>query len=158
MAFLLGRYIFRDQVAKLSDKFTLFRAIDKAMDSEGLKVTFLLRLTPLIPFNAFNYVVSLTNLSVGHYCLASFGMLPGTIVYVYIGTSVSNIQDVATGKYEKGLAPVILLIVGSLLACGGICWISFTVKKYLNKALAEAEIEAAEKEKGNSPVAVNEQP
>ena len=99
------------------------------METEGLKVTFLLRLTPVIPFNAFNYVISLTNLKVGHYCLASLGMLPGTIVYVYIGTSISKIQDVATGNYKGGVAPVVLLVVGSILACVGIIWISTVVKR-----------------------------
>jgi uncharacterized membrane protein YdjX (TVP38/TMEM64 family) len=137
LAFLIGRYIFRDQVARLSEKFRLFRAIDKAMDSEGLKVTFLLRLTPIIPYNAFNYVIALTNLRVIHFCLASFGMLPGTVVYVFIGTNVSNIQEIATGDYDGGIAPLILLIIGSVLACVGLVYISIIVKKYLNRALEE---------------------
>ena len=91
IAFLLARYVFTDQVAKLSQKFRLFRAIDKAMLTEGLKVTFLLRLTPLIPYNVFNYIMGLTKVTTLSYFLASFGMLPGTIVYVFIGTTIANI-------------------------------------------------------------------
>jgi uncharacterized membrane protein YdjX (TVP38/TMEM64 family) len=91
VAFLLARYVFTDQVAKLSAKFKIFRAIDKAMETEGFKVTFLLRLTPLIPYNVFNYVMGLTKVSTLSFCLASFGMLPGTIVYVFIGTTIANI-------------------------------------------------------------------
>jgi len=91
LAFLLGRYVFRDQITKLSDKFRLFRAIDKAMKSEGVKVTFLLRLTPIIPFNAFNYIMGLTQITFKSYCLSGFGMLPGTIVFVYLGTTIANI-------------------------------------------------------------------
>jgi uncharacterized membrane protein YdjX (TVP38/TMEM64 family) len=61
------------------------------MQTEGLKVTFLLRLCPLIPFNAFNYIMGLTKVTFKAYVLATFGILPGTIVFVYLGTTIANI-------------------------------------------------------------------
>jgi len=103
------------------------------MVSEGLKVTFLLRLTPLIPFNVFNYVMGLTKVTLLSFNLASFGMLPGTIVYVFIGTTVANIKDVASGDYGNGTITLVFLIVGTVFACAGIIYISIVVKKYLDK-------------------------
>jgi len=58
---LLGRYVFRDSTKKLTLRYKLFTAIDKAILTEGLKLTFLLRLCPLIPFNAFNYMMGVTS-------------------------------------------------------------------------------------------------
>jgi len=59
-AMLLGRYLFRDQAKKLADKYAIIGALDKAMETEGLKFVFLLRLCPLVPYNAFNYTMGIT--------------------------------------------------------------------------------------------------
>ena len=138
-AMLLGRYVFREKVAECAQKVRVFKAIDKAIETEGLKITFLLRLCPLIPFNVFNYVMGLTNVKTRDYMLAGFGMLPGTIVYIYIGTNIYNIQALISGDYDGGVAPIILLIVGSVLACGGIIYISIVVRRYLKANLEEEE-------------------
>jgi len=51
----------------------------------------LLRLSPLIPFNALNYVLGSTAVTTKDYFLASLGMIPGSIVFVYLGSTISNI-------------------------------------------------------------------
>jgi len=49
---------------------------------------FLLRLSPVIPFNLSNYFYGLTDVKFWPYVLASWiGMMPGTFLYVYIGTA-----------------------------------------------------------------------
>lgn len=70
------------------------------MKDEGLKFTFLLRLCPLVPFNAFNYIMGVTGVKFWDFALGGFGMIPGTIVYVFLGTTISNITDAAMGEYE----------------------------------------------------------
>ena len=52
---------------------------------QGLKVMILLRLSPLIPYNAFNYLVAATAVTFRDYALALFAMVPATIGYVYTG-------------------------------------------------------------------------
>lgn len=64
-------------------------------------------------------------------------MIPGTVVYVFIGTTIGSIQDAATGNYDAGVAPLILVIVGSILACVAIVYISIVVKRYLNQAMEQ---------------------
>ena len=107
-------------------------AIDKAIKSEGLKLIFLLRLCPLIPFNALNYMMGLTDIQVTHYILGNVGMIPGTIVYVFVGTTISSIAEAASGT-NKSTAALVLLIVGSVLACAGIIWVSIIAKKKLKE-------------------------
>ena len=47
---------------------------------------FLLRLSPVFPFNLLNYALGLTGVRFWTYLLASWvGMLPGTIAYVLVG-------------------------------------------------------------------------
>lgn len=62
----------------------------------------LLRLSPVIPFNAFNYVMGLTGVHVAHYVIGSVGMIPGTVAFVYFGSLLSDIKNAAEGKTGDG--------------------------------------------------------
>ena len=115
------------------------KALDHAIKNEGLKVVTLLRLCPLVPFTYFNYVMGITAVSFFDYAIGGLGMIPGTIVYVFVGTTIGSIQDAATGNYDAGTAGLILLIVGSVLACVAIIYVSTVVKRYLNQAMVDEQ-------------------
>ncbi|BAZ42983.1 hypothetical protein NIES4101_89550 [Calothrix sp. NIES-4101] len=90
-AFLIGRYFSRDRICQLLEKYPKFKAVDKAVAREGLKIVFLTRLSPLFPFNLLNYAFGITQVSIKDYILGSIGMIPGTIMYVYIGSLTSDL-------------------------------------------------------------------
>jgi uncharacterized membrane protein YdjX (TVP38/TMEM64 family) len=86
-AFLVGRYAARDWVARKIEKNAKFRAIDQAVAGEGWKIVGLTRLSPVFPFSLLNYAYGLTKVSLRDYVLASWiGMMPGTVMYVYLGS------------------------------------------------------------------------
>ena len=84
VAFLLGHYVFHDLVNRLISKWRITRAIDAAIKEHGVKTMCLLRLSPVIPYNAFNYVMAGTSVSFRDYAIGCTAMLPGTIAYVYV--------------------------------------------------------------------------
>ena len=87
-AFLVARFIAREKVEATAKGNEKFREIDKAIGKQGAKLIFLLRLSPLIPFNLSNYFYGLTGVKFWPYVLASWiGMMPGTLLYVYIGVA-----------------------------------------------------------------------
>lgn len=64
VSFLIGRYVLRDWVMKrLVEKYPIIQALDEAFLQKGLKIFILLRLSPIIPFNAINYLVALLQLN-----------------------------------------------------------------------------------------------
>ena len=74
------------QVATLAAKNKRFAAIDRAISKNGFKFVVLLRLSPLLPLAASNYLYGLTSVDLGRYVLGSWlGMLPGTYAYVTAG-------------------------------------------------------------------------
>ena len=91
IAFILGRYVFREKSESLANKYRITKALDRAFKTEGLKVVILLRLCPLIPFTAFNYVMGITAVSFSAYAVGTVGIIPGTVVYVFIGTTIGSI-------------------------------------------------------------------
>lgn len=97
-AFLIGRYLSRDRVVKYMEAHPKFKALDRAVSKEGLKIVFLTRLCPLLPFNLLNYALGITQVSLKDYVLGSFGMIPATILYVYSGSLVGDIATIGTAN------------------------------------------------------------
>jgi uncharacterized membrane protein YdjX (TVP38/TMEM64 family) len=88
LAFLIARYLARNQVETRFAGNPAFKRIDRAIGERGAGLILLLRLSPLIPFNVSNYIYGLTSVKFWPYVLASWiGMLPGTLLYVYLGTA-----------------------------------------------------------------------
>jgi uncharacterized membrane protein YdjX (TVP38/TMEM64 family) len=98
LAFLVARFIARDKVEAIAKENEKFRNIDTAIGKQGAKLVFLLRLSPVIPFNLSNYFYGLTSVKFWPYVLASWiGMMPGTFLYVYIGTAGKAAVSAAAG-------------------------------------------------------------
>ncbi len=95
-AFLIGRYLARGWVARKIADNKKFAAIDQAVGREGLKIVLLTRLSPIFPFNLLNYAFGITGVSLKDYFIGSVGMIPGTIMYVYIGSLASNLAMIGT--------------------------------------------------------------
>lgn len=98
LAFLLGRTVAREWVLKRLPKWPLCAAIDQAIGEQGFKIVLLLRLSPVLPFGLLSYALGLTRVRLRDYVLGSFlGMLPATILYVYVGSLGANAGDLLNG-------------------------------------------------------------
>lgn len=99
LAFLLGRTALRDRVQIWVAGNQRFQAIDEAVGRRGFSIVTLLRLSPVFPFVLLNYALGLTKVKTWHYVLASFlGMLPGTLMFAYLGSTVKNLAAIASGE------------------------------------------------------------
>jgi uncharacterized membrane protein YdjX (TVP38/TMEM64 family) len=122
-AFLVGRRLGRDWVRQRVGERPAFRGIDRAIEREGLKVVLLLRLSPLIPFNALNYALALTGVRLRDYVLGSWvGMLPGTLLYVWLGAGARSLAAIAAGTSERPAAWLVLFGAG-LAATAVVVWL-----------------------------------
>jgi uncharacterized membrane protein YdjX (TVP38/TMEM64 family) len=114
-AFLAGRYLARDWVARRIAGDRRFTALDGAVAREGWKIVGLTRLSPAIPFVIQNYAYGLTRVSLRDYVLASWvGMTPGILMYAYLGSFAGNLASFeATGRVRTP-AEWALYVVGLL--------------------------------------------
>jgi uncharacterized membrane protein YdjX (TVP38/TMEM64 family) len=97
LAFLIARYVARGFVEQRIAGSAQFAAIDRAIGQQGRKIVFLLRLSPVFPFSLGNYALGLTRVSLADYVIASLGMLPGTLLYVYLGSAAGDVASAAAG-------------------------------------------------------------
>lgn len=113
LAFLIGRYLARGMIERRLAAHPRFHAIDEAVGSQGFRIVLLTRLSPAFPFNLLNYAFGLTGVSFRDYVAASWlGMLPGTILFVYVGSTTRQLADILAGKAQTSAAQQILFYVG----------------------------------------------
>lgn len=91
LAIAVGRTLARSWIEGKVAGNPRFQALDLAVARRGFKMVLLTRLSPVFPFNLLNYVFGLTRVRFRDYLLASWvGMLPGTILYVCLGSALEN--------------------------------------------------------------------
>ena len=134
IAFLLARTLLRSRVEGLARKSAAFRAVDEAIADGGWRIVGLLRLSPVVPFNALNYLLGLTAVPFVPAVLVSWiAMLPATVLFVYFGAIG---RDVASGA-SRSPAEWALLGVGLTATLG----VTVLLTRMARVRLAAAAIE-----------------
>lgn len=137
IAFWLARSIARPFVEARLTRSLRFGALDRAVAAQGLRIVFMLRLSPAIPFNALNYGLGLSTIRFVHYLVASIGMLPGGFLYVYYGKLAGDVAALAGGAalpHDRLYWTVTLLGLAATVA------VSIVLARMATRALREASV------------------
>lgn len=140
LAFLVGRYLARGWVANKIAGNSKFRAIDEAVGREGFKIVLLTRLSPVFPFNLLNYAFGITGVSLKDYVLSCIGMIPGTIMYVYLGSLAGNLAMIGTDAQPTN--PTIqwaIRIIGFIATVAVTLYITRIARKALSASIDNSE-------------------
>ncbi len=123
LAFLAARFLFRDAVrAKFGQRLA---AIDEGIRRDGAFYLFTLRLVPAFPFFLVNLLMGLTPIRTSiYYVVSQIGMLPATVVFVYAGTQLAQLESLSDilspgllGAFVAiGLLPLLLRWIANALA------------------------------------------
>lgn len=150
IAFLIARFVLQDTAKAMTTKYRIFRAIDSAIETNGLKIVVLLRLSPAIPFNVLNYLLGTTSISLRNYTIACVGLLPGTMAFCFIGSSLQGLAGTAGGNdgededSNSKTVRLVIIIVGVIASVIAIVMITIYAKRELNKALENEAQEGIE--------------
>jgi uncharacterized membrane protein YdjX (TVP38/TMEM64 family) len=137
-AFLVSRYVARGFVERRLAGNRRFAAIDRAIGSEGRKIVLLLRLSPVVPFNLLNYALGLTRVRFTDYVVASIGMLPGTLLYVYYGKVAGDVARLASGAaVQRGPAYYGVLALGLVATIVVTTLVTRTARRALQEATGD---------------------
>ena len=127
LAFIVARTVARKRVEAMAAKDKRFRALDRAISSEGAKIVLLVRLAVVFPFTYSNYVFGLTGLRVLPYALATLvGIIPGSIAFVYIGA--------AAAAATAGTVKIVVYVVGAILALIASAFVARIAVKAIHRA------------------------
>lgn len=100
MMFLLSRHILRDWVQ--ATKNVHIQKVQNTFARDGAYYLFSLRLIPAVPFFLVNILMGLTKIRVSTFWWVSqVGMLPGTVAYIYAGTTLPSLKAIQSGDVGK---------------------------------------------------------
>jgi uncharacterized membrane protein YdjX (TVP38/TMEM64 family) len=112
LAFLLARTVMRKRIETMTATNAKFRALDRAIASEGTKIVFLVRLAVVFPFTYINYAFGVTAIPLWRYVLATFlGIIPATAAFVFASSAATKAATGETSNITK-----IVYIAGGVIA------------------------------------------
>lgn len=138
-AFALGRTALRETVAARVAARPRLAAVEQALGRRGATLALLLRLSPVVPFGVLNYALGMTPLTLGRFVLSTaVGILPGTFLYVYLGSTVPDLAALAEGRApDGGWATTALTAFGLIATAAVTVWITRIARRALDDALEE---------------------
>ncbi len=139
LAFLVGRYFARDWVSRRIRNLAKFQQIDRAVAQGGFKIVLLTRLSPIFPFNLLNYAFGVTGVSLKDYTLASIGMLPGTVMYVYIGSLGGDLAQLSTRVEPNPVLQWTIRTIGFLATLAVTLYVTKLARTALTEVVDEGE-------------------
>lgn len=136
IAFLVSRYMTRERMQTWSKRFPKAHAINVAVSTDGFRVVFLLRLASVLPFIPLSYVLGLSSISMRRYAIATgLGLLPGTFLYVLIGSLVSEVSQLSAGGESFSSLTGALAVAGSIVVIFTMIMIARTARRALNREI-----------------------
>lgn len=111
--FAIASPLARSRLLRWLDRDPRVAAVRSAVVGEGVWVMFLLRLSPVVPFVLLNYALALSGVRYRDFLVASVGMFPAIVMYVYYGKVAGDVAKLAAGiTPPRGPAYYVLLVVG----------------------------------------------
>ncbi len=132
LAFLLGRTVLRASVARRVAAHPTLSAVDRVIGDDGLRLMFLLRLSPAIPFVLSNYALGVTRVRTRDFVMAMPGMLPIIASYAAFGAAGAQAAN------GKGALPMPVLVLGVVATVV----LGLLFARLTQKALRDAEAQA----------------
>merc|ERR1712166_269359 len=102
----------------------------------------------------------------GDYCIACIGMLPGTILYVFLGSSAGSLSEIGGTDEEEideieenndKTVTIIVIVVGIIFGILAVGVTSYYAKQELNKVIAQKEAEETDALEAEAFEALEEQ-
>ena len=137
-AFGVGRFGARGWVAERVRRDRRLQALDQAVAAGGVRIVALLRLSPLVPFNLLNYVLGASRVTFRQYLVGSVvGMLPGTALYVWIGSLAAEAGGAVTGTAST--TRLVATGVGVLATAVAAGWVARAARRALDASAPSAD-------------------
>lgn len=112
VTFLISRYLIRDAVqANFKDQL---ERVDAAVTQDGALYVFALRMMHA-PYTMTNYAMGVTQISLASFWWSTqIGLLPSNFLWIYAGTQLPTLEQIAEGGVSTIFSPTLLIACGLL--------------------------------------------
>ncbi|MDE0708290.1 MAG: VTT domain-containing protein [Candidatus Poseidoniales archaeon] len=113
-AFIFGRWLFRDGLVEAITNNTKLQRIDAAIGEESLRISVLIRLSPIIPDEWLNYILAAGPVNLKTFTISNCASIVYCVVYSYYGWSFGQLalKDGGITAFSESSAALVMLIGG----------------------------------------------
>ena len=141
IAFVLGRWLFRESIQEAIKNDQRMVNIESALGEDAMRISILVRLSPILPDEWLNYIMSATPVSLRVFLVSNTSSLIYCLIYAYYGHALGSIALSRSGmagltQSTGGLAMLLLGIIATVIAT---VIVTRTSIRVLNDAIGEEE-------------------
>jgi uncharacterized membrane protein YdjX (TVP38/TMEM64 family) len=134
ISFIISRFMIKDKIENMIEDNTFLKKYnniiinseDKLNNKNMLEFVFLSRLAPISPFQTFSYFWGITNIKYWVYLLGTLGVIPSLVFETFIGSQISDIDEIFENKTK--LFHIVVIIILSII-------VGWVIEKLINKLL-----------------------
>ena len=131
--FLLGQSVLREWARRRMAGWNRVEAIRRVVGDEAGWIAFLLRVSPVVPYNLINYALSITDMTFGVYLVTTtFGIFPATLMYLYLGAATAAVARRAAFSTVE----LAMYVIGLIATVAAVWLIGRAVRRTLDKEVA----------------------
>lgn len=124
-----------DRFKQMRRRADLLDGVFSAVESEPFKLIVCLRLSPMLPSTLNSYLLGLTNVPLRTYFLGScVGSLPNVCAYVYLGTLLDSLADIAAGRVKRSPLSWLLMGTGFVATVAALVYVSRAATRRVQNA------------------------
>jgi uncharacterized membrane protein YdjX (TVP38/TMEM64 family) len=133
--YALAAPLARSRILRWVDRDPRVAAARLAVVDRSAWIMFLLRLSPLVPYNLLNYALAFSGVRYRDFLVASVGMIPAIVMYVYYGKVAGDVALLAAGVAPpRGTEYYALLAVGLIATVAATTLITRSARKAIDEA------------------------
>jgi len=114
IAFLLGRWMLRDYISGIVAKDERLVNLESAIADEAMQISILVRLSPVIPDEWLNYLMSSSPITTRTFFISNLSSIVYSLAYAYFGLAAGELVFSGYGMdgFTQSTVGNILLIIG----------------------------------------------
>jgi uncharacterized membrane protein YdjX (TVP38/TMEM64 family) len=114
LAFLLGRWLFRERIEEMVAKDERLKNLELAINEEAMQISILVRLSPIIPDEWLNYIMASSPVTTRVFFMSNLSSVIYSLAYAYFGHAAGKIVLSGGGMdgFKDSPSGSILLIIG----------------------------------------------
>ena len=115
-AFFFGRWLFRDGLLEAISNNSKLQRIDAAIGEESLRISVLVRLSPVIPDEWLNYILAAGPVNIRTFAISNCASIVYCFAYAYYGWAFGQIvlKEGGLGAFSESSGAIAMLVVGLL--------------------------------------------
>ncbi|MEE3083307.1 MAG: VTT domain-containing protein [Candidatus Thermoplasmatota archaeon] len=141
IAFFFGRWLFRDAILTGVSKDSRLSRIEASLGEESMRISILVRLSPILPDEWLNYILGAGPVSLRTFVISNCSSMVYCLAYAYYGYAIGEIalREGGFSNFTSSMSGMMMLIIGLIATVVATVIVTRVTVRALSEVLDEEE-------------------